>query len=194
MFCAAAFDALTAQKQEFLQHHPDALYPCDSTVFSAITFELGGPHCRGFGGSADRHQAETWSVLHALGDYSSLHGGHIILWDLGLVVCFPPGSSILIPTGIIRYSFVRVRPGETRYSVIQHTGGGIARWFSNGKRTDVDFARKADSEQHATREANRRAAHDEAADIFLLEEELPSATAQFPFTGTWDPAAEVAFS
>ncbi|KAJ6624293.1 hypothetical protein B0H10DRAFT_1666288, partial [Mycena sp. CBHHK59/15] len=72
--------------------------------------------------------------LTALGKYAPMRGGHIILWDLGLVVSFPSGSSILIPTGIIRYSFVKVRDGEHRYSLLQWAGSGIARWLQNGRR------------------------------------------------------------
>ncbi|KAJ7790273.1 hypothetical protein B0H13DRAFT_1676228, partial [Mycena leptocephala] len=82
-----------------------------------------------------------------LGQYSWLHGGHIILWNLGLVVCFPPGASIIIPTGVIQYSFVKVRPGEHCYSVLQWAGSGIARWFENGRRSDIDFALKATKEE-----------------------------------------------
>ncbi|KAJ7884953.1 hypothetical protein B0H13DRAFT_1511247, partial [Mycena leptocephala] len=107
-----------------------------SSVFSAATFELGGPHRHTtVMGAADRHPAATWSVLTALGKYAWMHGGHIILWDLGLVVSFPVGTSILIPAGVIRYSFVKVRPGEHRYSILQWAGPGIPRWFANGNRT-----------------------------------------------------------
>ncbi|KAJ7715175.1 hypothetical protein DFH07DRAFT_686904, partial [Mycena maculata] len=112
-----------------------------SSVFSAATFELGGPHIRApTSGLPDRYQPNTWSILTALGVYGALHGGHIILWDFGLVVSFPAGSSILIPAGIIRYSFVKVREGECRYCLTQWAGAGINRWFENGLRTDAEFA------------------------------------------------------
>ncbi|KAJ7119401.1 hypothetical protein C8R46DRAFT_1238676 [Mycena filopes] len=84
-FCTAAFDALNAEKQVFLLLYPDAPYPCDTGIFSAATFELGGPHCHTLAGLPDRHQAGTWSILTSLGNFAPLHGGHIILWDLGLV-------------------------------------------------------------------------------------------------------------
>ncbi|KAJ7678252.1 hypothetical protein DFH06DRAFT_934933, partial [Mycena polygramma] len=108
------------------------------SVFSAATFELGGPHYQA-SSRPDRHDSTTWSVLTALGDYAPLHGGHLIVWDLGLVIAFPPGATILIPTGVLRYSFVKVRPGERRYSLVQWAGSGIGRWFRNERRTDLDF-------------------------------------------------------
>ncbi|KAJ7709329.1 hypothetical protein B0H16DRAFT_1229745, partial [Mycena metata] len=106
-----------------------------SSIFSAATFELGGPHPRAVSGVPHPHQAGTWSVLVALGNYSPLHGGHVIFWDLGLVVCFPPSTCILIPTGVVRYSFVCVRRGKRRYSLLQWAGAGIPRWFRNGRRS-----------------------------------------------------------
>ncbi|KAJ7606769.1 hypothetical protein DFH06DRAFT_920133, partial [Mycena polygramma] len=120
---------------------PTALYPSDSTIFSATTFEFGGPHC--LPATPDRYEPDAWSVLTALGTYSYLSGGHVIIWDLGLVISFPAGSSILIPTGLLRYSFVKVREGETRYSMLQWAGAGVGRWFANGERMDADFGARA---------------------------------------------------
>jgi hypothetical protein len=101
-FFPFAFHSLKLQKEALLEHEEQSLYPTDSSVFSAATFELGGPHRQTFAtGVPYRHQAGTWSILTALGDYSPFYGGHIILWDLGLVVSFPPGSCILIPTSIV---------------------------------------------------------------------------------------------
>lgn len=97
---------------------------------------------------------------------------------------FPAGSSILLPTGLIHYSFVRVRAGETRYSVLQYAGSGIPRWFRNGQNTDVEFAMKADEEKHAAREERRQAAHADALDAFPLEEELPQEHMLLRFVGT----------
>ncbi|KAJ7062988.1 hypothetical protein B0H15DRAFT_794753 [Mycena belliarum] len=174
LYCSAAFSALAAEKKAFLEHDPRALYPSDASVFSAATFELGGPHSRTHpSGTPYRHQAAGWSILTALGSYSSMRGGHIILWDLGLVVSFPVGSSILIPTGLVRYSFVTVRPNERRYSLLQWAGSGIPRWFRNGKRSDVEFAVNATREEHVAREERRQAAHAEALDLFPIEAELP---------------------
>ncbi|KAJ7847058.1 hypothetical protein B0H13DRAFT_1532904, partial [Mycena leptocephala] len=100
-----------------------------------------------------------WSSLSALGKYAHLHGGHIIFWDLGLVICFPPGATILFPAGLLRYSFVKVRAGEHRYAVLQWAGGGISRWLANGRLSDLDFAVKASKEEHTAREERRRVAH-----------------------------------
>ncbi|KAJ7741966.1 hypothetical protein DFH07DRAFT_750743, partial [Mycena maculata] len=156
-----------------------------SSVFSAATFELGGPHIRARPiGLPDRFQANSWSILTALGVYAPLHGGHIILWDLGLVVSFPAGSTILIPAGIIRYSFVKVRAGERRYSLLQWAGAGVDRWLENGMRTDEEFAAEASRLQHQQHETCRRYAHEDAIEAFPIEDELPQETMIYEFLGT----------
>jgi hypothetical protein len=115
-----------------------------------------------------------------------MHGGHIIFWDLGLVVCFPPGATILFPAGLLRYSFVKVRPGEHRHAVLQWAGGGITRWLANGHLPDAEFAVHATREEHEAREQRRCEAHDAALDLFPIEGELPEEGWILPFTGT-DP-------
>ncbi|KAJ7735073.1 hypothetical protein DFH07DRAFT_754039 [Mycena maculata] len=157
----------------------------DSSVFSAATFELGGPHIRaGASGLHDRYQPNSWSILTALGVYGPVHGGHIILWDLGLVVSFPAGSSILMPAGVLRYSFVKVRDGEHCYSLIQWAGAGIDRWFENGLRMDADFAANASRVLHEQRETRRRRLHEDALETFPIDGELPEEAMIYKFFGT----------
>ncbi|KAJ6501534.1 hypothetical protein C8R47DRAFT_970289 [Mycena vitilis] len=184
-YCPDAFQALKAQKDDFLKYNPDAIYPSDASVFSAATFEFGGPHRQTApGGAPNRYGASSWAVLTALGKYSHHRGGHIILWDLGLVITFPPGTTILLPPSIIRYSFVKVGEGEHRYSLLQWAGAGIERWFHNGRRSDLEFAVKASREQHNLREQHRRDAHSGSLDLFPVDGDLPEAGSYASFMGT----------
>ncbi|KAJ7695268.1 hypothetical protein B0H14DRAFT_2650629 [Mycena olivaceomarginata] len=52
-------------------------------------------------------------------------GGHLILWDAKLILEFPPGTTILIPSAAIYHSNIPVAPGEHRFSFTQYTAGGI---------------------------------------------------------------------
>jgi hypothetical protein len=70
-----------------------------------------------------------------LGNFDPDYGGHLILWDLGLVIRFPPGSTILIPSALIRHSNVPIRAHEQRGSFVQYTAGGLFRWVQNGFKT-----------------------------------------------------------
>jgi hypothetical protein len=79
-----------------------------------------------------------------------------------------------------------VRPGKHRYAVLQWSGGGITRWFANGRRSDLDFAVAATREEHNAREERRRAAHNATIESFPIEGELPEEAWILPFVGT-DP-------
>ncbi|KDR76663.1 hypothetical protein GALMADRAFT_43935, partial [Galerina marginata CBS 339.88] len=50
-------------------------------------------------------------AVTVFGDFDRIKGGHFVLWDLGLVVEFPPGSTILSPSAVIAHSNVPVSKG-----------------------------------------------------------------------------------
>jgi len=61
------------------------------------------------------------------------------LWDCHLVVEFPPGATILLPSAILAHSNVTISPEETRYSFTQYTAGGLFRWVDQGFAKSNDF-------------------------------------------------------
>ncbi|KAF9060811.1 hypothetical protein BDP27DRAFT_1159654, partial [Rhodocollybia butyracea] len=73
-----------------------------------------------------------WCSITALGNFDHTLGGHLILWDLGLFIRFPPGSTILIPSALLVHSNVPIAPGEEHYSFIQYSSAGLFRWVENG--------------------------------------------------------------
>jgi hypothetical protein len=75
----------------------------------------------------------------ALGSFDPKKGGHLILWDCHLVIEFPPGSTILLPSAILAHSNVVVSPNKTRYSFTQYTAGGLFRWVDRGFKKSADF-------------------------------------------------------
>ncbi|KIY44564.1 hypothetical protein FISHEDRAFT_51263 [Fistulina hepatica ATCC 64428] len=76
-----------------------------------------------------------WCPVTALGDFDPTRGGHMVLWDLKLVIQFPPGSTILIPSAIVEHSNTAIAPHEKRYSITQYTPGGLFRWVDQGFQT-----------------------------------------------------------
>ncbi|KAF9010891.1 hypothetical protein BDZ89DRAFT_964339, partial [Hymenopellis radicata] len=62
--------------------------------------------------------AWAWCAVPALGDFDPVFGGHLILWDLSLVIRFPPGATILLPSALLTHSNVAVREGEEHDSVV----------------------------------------------------------------------------
>ena len=62
-----------------------------------------------------------------------------MLWDLDLVIEFPPGSTILLPSAAIAHSNTSIGRRESRCSFTQFTAGGLFRWTTHGGQKDADF-------------------------------------------------------
>ncbi|TDL13448.1 hypothetical protein BD410DRAFT_699143, partial [Rickenella mellea] len=77
-----------------------------------------------------------WCSITALGSFDSTRGGHIIAWALGLVIRFPSGATIDLPSAIFEHSNVTIQEGETRASFTQYAAGGLFRYVANGLQTD----------------------------------------------------------
>ncbi|KAJ7791303.1 hypothetical protein B0H14DRAFT_2395735, partial [Mycena olivaceomarginata] len=58
-----------------------------------------------------------------LGDFNADQGGHLVCWDYDLIVRFPPGCSILIPSAVVTHSNTPIQDGEERFSLIQYSAG-----------------------------------------------------------------------
>ncbi|KAF9035951.1 hypothetical protein BJ165DRAFT_642156 [Panaeolus papilionaceus] len=74
--------------------------------------------------------------IQSLGEFDPKLGGHLILWDLSLVIEFPPYSTILIPSACLTHSNVPIQQDETRLSFTQYSAGGLFRWVSNACMTE----------------------------------------------------------
>lgn len=102
-------------------------YPCRS--FNLGKQSLTYPH-------VDHcNLSHGWCAVTPLGNFTHQTGGHLVLWDFGLVIDFPAGSTILIPSSIIVHSNTAIKEGEKRYAVVQYVSGGLFRWVKNGYMT-----------------------------------------------------------
>jgi hypothetical protein len=66
------------------------------------------------------------------GNYNYKRGGHLWLKQLKLVVEFPSGSSVLIPSAAVTHGNTPIAKGETRYSMTQYAAGALLRWAKYG--------------------------------------------------------------
>lgn len=101
-----------------------------SSVFSAVTYNMGpqtvcSPHID------PGNLAFGLCSVTPQGTFDHTQGGHLILWDLHLVIEFPAGSTILLPSSIVAHSNVKVAKHERRYSFAQYTSGALFRWVEN---------------------------------------------------------------
>ncbi|KAJ7304809.1 hypothetical protein DFH08DRAFT_721413 [Mycena albidolilacea] len=141
------------------------------TVFAACTFNFG-PQAITRSHLDFANLSWGWCAVTALGWFDPDLGGHLILWDLRLVIRFPPGSTIFIPSALIRHSNVPIRPHEIRSSFTQYTAGGLFRWIRNGFMTDDEYERKASASDKAARAAEAKTRWEQGMDMFSKIDEL----------------------
>lgn len=77
-----------------------------------------------------------WCTITALGDFDAAKGGHIVLWDLGVVLEFPAGACVCLPSALIAHSNIPIDESELRMSFTQYCSGEIFRHIENGFKTD----------------------------------------------------------
>ncbi|KAJ7276989.1 hypothetical protein C8J57DRAFT_1061498 [Mycena rebaudengoi] len=114
--------------------HPHLRRPFASSVFFCSCFNFG-PNVWTFRHRDVLNLAFGWCAVQALGNFDHKKGGHLILWDLKLVVEFPAGALILLPSATIAHSNIPVQEGEERASFTQFSAGGIFRYIDNNFQT-----------------------------------------------------------
>ncbi|KAJ3807829.1 hypothetical protein F5876DRAFT_79361 [Lentinula aff. lateritia] len=87
-----------------------------------------------------------WCAITALGNFDPGRTAQLVLWELKLVINFPHGATVLIPSAVITHSNTPVAEGDTRMSFTQYTAGPIFRWVENGCRTEKEF--EAEDPEH----------------------------------------------
>ena len=87
-----------------------------------------------------------WCSISLLGDFNPEKGGHLVLWDLRLVIQFPPASSITIPFAMVWHSNIPISSGEMWYSITQYSASALLCWVDNGFIKDSDWLKKASQE------------------------------------------------
>ncbi|KAJ7602812.1 hypothetical protein DFH06DRAFT_1276311 [Mycena polygramma] len=146
-FAPVLFAFYQVQMALLAQWRPRMRWNFARSVFAACTFNFG-PH--------------AITVPHL--DFGNLSWGWFIR--------FPPGSTILIPSAIIRHSNVAVRQNEHRYSFTQYTAGGLFRWIRNGFQTDESFLQSASPSQKAVRRADDLRRWEEGVAMYSTVESL----------------------
>ncbi|KAF8194926.1 hypothetical protein BJ912DRAFT_923826 [Pholiota molesta] len=98
---------------------------------------------------------------------------------MGPQVChsLPPGSTIIIPSALIRHSNTSIAAHETRYSVAQYSAGGLFRWVHNGFQKEEQWQAKATSEEKHIREVEKEDRWLEGFKMLSMEDELINAGA-----------------
>ncbi|KAF8059318.1 hypothetical protein FPV67DRAFT_1426687, partial [Lyophyllum atratum] len=130
------------------------------SAFAAAVFNLG-PQTICYRHKDFANLPYGWCAVTALGSFNPKLGGHIILWELGLIVEFPAGSTVLFPSAVVEHFNTPVQAHESRYSFTQYSAGGLFRWAEHGMKSDKDFFQDLSEEDfnHAATKAEQRWEH-----------------------------------
>ncbi|KAJ7735270.1 hypothetical protein DFH07DRAFT_780063 [Mycena maculata] len=124
-----------------LQRDSPLCRPFVGSIFSCAAFNLS-TNVWTFRHRDVLNLAFGWCTVQALGEFDATEGGHIVLWDLKLVVEFPHSALVLIRSATIAHSNIPVQAGDERLSFTQFTPGGIFRYVDNGCQTVEELAEK----------------------------------------------------
>jgi len=111
------------------------------SVFPASTFNLG-PNTVTLDHIDYANVAYDLCCISALGNYNPDKGGHMILFDLGLMIRFPSGSTILIPSSVLRHGNTPIATQETCMSFTQYCAGGLFCWVQYGFQMQKDLLKQ----------------------------------------------------
>ncbi|KAK0432578.1 hypothetical protein EV421DRAFT_1742215 [Armillaria borealis] len=97
------FGYYTTYLRDLLLHDLTLVANWVQSIFTTATFNFG-PHTLCFRHTDSGNLPFGWCAITALRRFNPRCGGHLVLWDLKLVIDFPPGSTILILSAILKHS------------------------------------------------------------------------------------------
>ncbi|KAL0573314.1 hypothetical protein V5O48_008635 [Marasmius crinis-equi] len=168
-----------------MHQHPETSHlplPFKDSVFTACAFNFGG-QVRTYKHRDHLNWAFGWCAITALGNFDPTKSARLVLWELKLVIDFPPGSTVLIPSAVIthsntriaegQYAFLqtrnslayRVLTGDERTSFTQYSAGAIFRWAENSCMTEGEL-KAANPKVWAERQAAKAGAVAERARLY----------------------------
>ncbi|KAL0565714.1 hypothetical protein V5O48_016306 [Marasmius crinis-equi] len=81
--------------------------------------------------------------VYSSGNFNYKKGGHLIFWDLGIILESPPGCFIFLPSAMLEHSNVDFQPGERRSSVAMFSASSLFRWVHLGGNTEKKWIAQA---------------------------------------------------
>ncbi|KAJ7172954.1 hypothetical protein C8R43DRAFT_873833 [Mycena crocata] len=159
------------EHQEALHKHlPHLGYIFGRSVFSCAAFNFG-PNVWTFRHRDVLNCPFGWCAIQSGGPFDHTKGGHLVLWDLKLVIEFPAGALVLIPSATINHSNIPVQDGDKRVSFTQFTAGGLMRFVDNGFQTEAELE-AADPVEYARVVAMKDTRWEMGVNLFSTMDEL----------------------
>lgn len=154
-YCPNMYQQFKENDQTLRHWKPSLRRNFPKTVFAATTINFGPQSITDIHIDS-RNRAPASCSVTSLGPFDSTSGGELVLWNLGLIIRFPSGCTILLPSALIAHSNLPIQPGERRYSITQYSAAALSRFVENGFRNDVDILDGKDPQAKADLLAARK--------------------------------------
>ncbi|KAJ7637528.1 hypothetical protein DFH06DRAFT_1002235 [Mycena polygramma] len=145
------------QVQAIMAH--DSVTPAfEGSVFTTAQFNFGN------GMSLLRRDTydEFGSIraITVLGNFNPDNSSWFLYWqddeEDRIAMRCPPGTTLLVPTNVVRCAFTAIERGETRYLLQQSFNAALGRWVEQGFRSDADFEADLSLEELVVHRHQRR--------------------------------------
>ena len=123
------------------ERHPGLQYNFRNSVYPAISFNFG-PRTVTYMHTDTGNKANGLCAITAIGQFDPKKGGHLVLKQLRLVIEFPPGSTILIPSATVTHGNTPIHESETRMSITQYAAGGLFCWVRYGFQNEKNLKKE----------------------------------------------------
>lgn len=117
--------------------------PFQGSVFPAVTYNLG-PQTVTVPHFDFANLPFGWCGITAFEHYDHTKGGHFVLPACRLIIEFPAGSTIFVPSSILEHYNMPISPHERRYSFTQYAAGALFRWVDYGLRDTKSYQSSMD--------------------------------------------------
>lgn len=133
------YDYCARNTAELLKMEKELTLNFDNSIYTNATVNLG-PHSVCYGHNDGTNSPKVKCAVTSMGHFDHTRGGHLVLPDFKIIIEFPPGWTILIPSASVRHGNTPIQEHERRYSFTQYIMGGLFRWVRYGGRLARDLS------------------------------------------------------
>ncbi|KAL0566048.1 hypothetical protein V5O48_015966 [Marasmius crinis-equi] len=153
---------------DLLEHYPHLSLPFPNAIWASFAINFG-PQTVCLPHRDSKNLAYGWCAITALGKYNWRLGGHLVLWDRKMVIEFPPGTTIYIPSALVCHFNTAIAADEERYSFTLYSAGGLFRWVEHGFQFEYDYENTPEAAENAHLDKTR---WERGRDLFSTVDEL----------------------
>ncbi|KAL0563426.1 hypothetical protein V5O48_018641, partial [Marasmius crinis-equi] len=113
-----------------LEKYPELTLPFYNSIFVAFTVNFG---------PQTQEPGIRMVCDHGSRQLDYTKGGHLVLWDLKLIIEFPPGYTIFVPSAVVCHLNTAIQPGKEHFSFTMYSAGDLFRWMEHGFQTETDY-------------------------------------------------------